>query len=50
MAGSSCMLEPVAKRLPLNMTVGAVKQLAARLFRNDPSLQRLSFRDTQVRA
>jgi Leucine-rich repeat (LRR) protein len=46
MAGSSCMLEPEKKRLPLNMTVLAVKQLAARLFKNDPSLQRLSFRDT----
>lgn len=48
MAGSSCMMEPVTKRLPLAMTVLSVKQLAARLFRNDPGLQRVSFRDAPV--
>jgi hypothetical protein len=45
MAGASCMMEPQVKKLPLSMSVGAVKQLAARLFKCDPALQRLSFRD-----
>lgn len=40
------MMDPVTKKLPLSMTVGSVKQLAARLFKCDPALQRLSFRDT----
>ena len=32
-AGRSCTRDPVTKRLPLSMTVGALKVLAARLFR-----------------
>ena len=46
MAGASCMLEPVRQRLPLSTTVLAVKQLAARLFKCDLALQRLSFRES----
>ncbi len=40
------MLEPVRQRLPLSTTVLAVKQLAARLFKCDLALQRLSFRES----
>lgn len=45
MAGNSCMMEPQTKKLPLSMTIGALKQLAVRLFRADPSLIRLSLKE-----
>lgn len=48
-AGRSCMMEPVTKRLPLSMTVGAVKQLAGRLFKA-PDLRavQLSYQEAGV--
>jgi hypothetical protein len=48
MAGSSCMMDPVSKRLPLSTTVHTVKQLAARTFKADLVMCRLSFRETKV--
>lgn len=49
MAASSCMMDPVQKKLPLTMTVGQLKQLAARSFKmEDVSLVRLSYRESKV--
>ena len=46
MAGASSFLDPVVKRLPLSMEVGALRQLCAKLFRApDASLLRLSVRE-----
>ncbi len=39
-------LAPQTKKLPLSTPISALKQLAFRLFKCDPSLQRLSFRDS----
>lgn len=46
MAGSSCMMEPAVRKLPVTTSVAALKQLAAKLFKVDPSLARLSVRDS----
>jgi hypothetical protein len=45
MAGGSCMMDPVVRKLPLSTTVLAVKQLAAKLFKCSVELQRVSFRE-----
>eukprot|EP01138_Halocafeteria_seosinensis_P002388 gb/GECG01002445.1/.p1 GENE.gb/GECG01002445.1/~~gb/GECG01002445.1/.p1 ORF type:complete len:639 (+),score=99.64 gb/GECG01002445.1/:1-1917(+) len=48
MAGNSCMMDPVQRKLPLTMTVGQLKQMAARSFKmDDVSLLRLSYRETK---
>jgi hypothetical protein len=39
---------PPAQRLPLSTTVGAVKALAAKLFKCDAAALRLSFRDASA--
>lgn len=49
MAGASCMMDPITRSLPATMAVHALKQLAARAFKADVSLVRLSFRDAPVR-
>lgn len=49
MAGSSCTMEAVSKRLPQSMTIAALKQLFARLYKAEPAMQRLSYRDSAVR-
>lgn len=49
MAARSCMADPVAKRLPLSMTVAAAKQLMCRLFKIELAMARLSTRDAAVR-
>lgn len=46
MAGDSCMLDPVTRRLPLTMTIAMVKQLLHRLYKCEPHVQRLSFRES----
>ncbi|KAA0175538.1 hypothetical protein FNF27_02948 [Cafeteria roenbergensis] len=45
MAGASSAMDPIAKRLPGSMTVLTLKQLAARAFKGDVAMCRLSFRD-----
>ena len=47
MAGASCDARPLEKRLPLSMSVGALKQLAARAFKmEDLAMVRVTYRDS----
>jgi len=48
MAGGSCMMDPVPRRLPLATTVHDVKIMAGKLFKCQVSLQRLSFRENSA--
>lgn len=49
LAGRSCMMEPQVKRIPLSMTIGALKQLAARLFKApDVTAVQLSYQEAGV--
>jgi len=45
MAARSCTAEPIRKRLPLSMQVLQVKQMASRVFKVKPAMQRVCFRD-----